>query len=89
MAVRNVHAWLPRELKVLICAFHLTDYCTVLLDSFEKIDLAIFSADDLPSLWLIHDYKVLKGDQEFEIQLAKAAAESGRQGNTSEPRRVC
>jgi hypothetical protein len=76
MTVRNVRAWLPRELKVLICAFHLTNYCTILLDSFEKIDLAIFSADDPPSRWVIHDYKVLKGDQEFEIQLARAAAES-------------
>ena len=30
MAVQNARAWLPRELKVLICAFHLTDYYTVL-----------------------------------------------------------
>jgi hypothetical protein len=75
MAVRDVRAWLPSELCILICAFHLTNYCTVLLDSFEKIDLAIFSIDDPPSLWVIHDYKILKGDQDFEMQLAVAAAE--------------
>lgn len=76
MAVRNVRAWLPPALKVLICATHLTNYCTILLASFEKIDLAIFAVDDPPSRWVVHDYKILKGDQDFEIQLAKAAAES-------------
>lgn len=75
MAVRDVRAWLPSELSILVCALHLANYCTVLLDSFEKIDLAIFSIDDPPSLWVIQDYKVLKGEQDFETQLAMAAAE--------------
>jgi len=76
IAVRNVRAWLPPELSILICAFHLTHYCTVLLDGFQKVDFAIFSIDDPPSCWVVHDYTVLKGDREFEMQLARAAAES-------------
>lgn len=44
----------------LISAFHLTNYCTVLLDTFEKIDLAIFSIDDPPSSWVVHDFKLIR-----------------------------
>ena len=75
-AVRDVRTWFPAELVVLICAFHLTHYCTVLLDSFEKFDLAIFPIDDPTSRWVVHDYTVIKGDADFELQLAAAAAES-------------
>jgi hypothetical protein len=75
-AVRDVRAWLPAELNVLICAFHLTNYSTVLLDSFEKFDFAIFSIDDPTSRWVVHDYLVIKGDADFEMQLATAAEES-------------
>jgi hypothetical protein len=46
------------------------------LDSFEKVDLAIFSIDDPPSCWVTHDYTAIKGGQDFEVQLAAAAAES-------------
>lgn len=74
--VRDVRAWLPPEVDILISAFHLTNYCTVLLETFEKIDFAIFSTNDPPSRWVIHDFKLIKGDREFEIQLAMAAAES-------------
>src|ERR1039457_2865708 len=55
-AVRQVRAWVPQDWKILICAFHLTHYCTILLSDLEKLDLAIFSADDPPSLWVVHDY---------------------------------
>ncbi len=75
-AVRDVRAWLPPERKILLCAFHLTNYCTVLFANFEKLDLAIYSVDDPPSRWVIHDYKVLKGDRSFEMQLAMAAADT-------------
>src|SRR5437016_74977 len=75
-AVRNVPGWFPRPGRVLICEFHLTRYCTILLDSFEKIDLAIFSVDDPSSSWVIHDYKVLKGDDGFEARLAMAAKDT-------------
>src|SRR5207248_2108524 len=63
-------------LKILICEFHLQYYCTILLEDFEKIDLAIFSIDDPPATWVVHDYRVLKGGQAFEAQLAAAAADS-------------
>jgi hypothetical protein len=73
--VRNVRSWFPRPESILICEFHLTRYCTILLNSFEKIDLAIFSVDD-PSSWVVHDYKALKGDAGFEARLAMAAADT-------------
>jgi hypothetical protein len=74
-AVRQVGKWVPQDWNVLICAFHLTHYCTVLLDDLEKFDLAIFSADDPSWSWVVHDYTVIKGDADFEVQLAKAAAD--------------
>src|SRR5579864_5748581 len=48
--VSDVRAWFPQPEHVLICALHLSHYCTVLLSDFQKIDLAIFSADDPSSL---------------------------------------
>ena len=74
-AVRQVRTWLPGRRKLLICAFHLTHYCTVLSAEFEKLDLAIFSAEDPPSKWMVHDYRVVKGNSDFEAQLAKAAGD--------------
>src|SRR4051812_1521454 len=52
-AVSDVAAWLPRPEQILICAFHLSNYCTVLLPEFEKIDMAIFAADDPSSRWVV------------------------------------
>lgn len=71
-AVRRVRTWLPSRCSPLICAFHLTHYCTILSADFEKFDLAIFSDDDDPTKWIIHDYRVVKGNSEFEAQLARA-----------------
>ena len=75
-AVQDVRAWFPETRSILICAFHLQHYCTILLEDFAKIDLAIFSAADSPSLWVVHDYRVVKGGSEFEAQLAAAARQS-------------
>jgi hypothetical protein len=78
-AVRNVRAWLPPQLNILLCEFHLTRYCTVLLHDFEKIDLAIFSLAEIadsPSAWIVTEYRILKGDAEFESHLAAAVANS-------------
>ena len=76
-AVRDVRAWFPSSLPILICAVHLTHYCTVLFGGdLEKIDLAVYSADDPPSAWVVGDYRLLKGDAAFEAELAKAAAET-------------
>jgi hypothetical protein len=74
-AVQQVRTWLPSRCNVLICAFHLTHYCTVLSAKFEKLDLAIFSVEDPLSKWVVHDYRVVKGNSEFEAQLARAAAD--------------
>ncbi|RMD93200.1 MAG: nucleotidyltransferase domain-containing protein [Calditrichaeota bacterium] len=70
-AVSDVRAWFPAQ--VLICAFHLSNYCTVLLDDFQKIDIAIYSIYDSPSQWVVHDYEVIKNGEDFEVQLANAA----------------
>jgi hypothetical protein len=75
-SVRNIRSWFPPQLPILICAFHLTDYCSILLDSFQKIDLAILSVDDASCRWIVHDYQVVKGGPEFESQLAGAAADT-------------
>jgi len=72
-AVSDVRAWLPDSVEALVCAFHLTHFCTVLLADFQKIDLAIFSESDPASLWVVHDYKVIKGGEDFAAQLAEAA----------------
>jgi len=71
--VCDVRAWLPDSMEALICAFHLSHYCTVLLADFQKIDLAIFSVNEPSSLWVAHDYELIKGGAEFEAQLAQAA----------------
>ena len=71
-AVRDVQSWLPTAAETLISAFHLTHYCTVLLDDFQKIDLAIFAVTDPTSLWVVHDYETIKGGADFETQLAEA-----------------
>jgi len=71
--VRNVRSWLPQRDDVLISAFHFSHYCTVLLRGGDNIDLAIFSADEPPSRWVIHDYSVIKGQEGFEGELALAA----------------
>src|SRR5262245_8810842 len=71
--VQNVRAWLPQREDILISAFHLTHYCTILLRGHEKIDLAIFSIDDSSTNWIVHDYNVIKGDEHFEAELALAA----------------
>ena len=76
-AVRDVRSWLPGQGHVLSCAFHLSNYCTVLFDDFHRMDLAIFRAADPPSLWVIHDYQIIKGDEAFEAQLAAAARDGG------------
>jgi hypothetical protein len=76
VAVRNVRAWFPQPERILICAFHLIHYCTLLLDNFEKIDLAIFPADDPSAGWVVHDYEVIKGDEAFGARLAQAAADT-------------
>ena len=81
-AVQDVRAWFPEPRSILICAFHLQHYCTILLEDFAKIDLAIFSAADSPSLWVVHDYRVVKGGGEFEAQLAAAARQS-REGRAA------
>jgi hypothetical protein len=72
-AVSDVRSWLPESEHILICAFHLSNYCTVLLDDFQKIDLAIFPADGPSSRWVVHDYEIIKGSEDFEAQLAEAA----------------
>ena len=74
--VRDVRCWLPPEPRILLCAFHLTNYCSILLETFDKIDLAIFSIDDPPSRWVVHDYQAVKGGPEFEAQLTAAADET-------------
>lgn len=88
-AVRQLRKWVPQDWNVLICAFHLMHYCTILLDDLEKFDFAIFSADDPPSSWVVHDYTVIKGDDEFEAQLAKAAADCRTSKATHLNRDVC
>jgi predicted nucleotidyltransferase len=72
-AITDVRSWLPRSEHVLLCAFHLSHYCTVLLNDLQKIDLAIFSADDPSSRWVVHDYEVIKGGEDFESLIAEAA----------------
>jgi len=81
-AVHNVRAWFPEPRSILICALHLEHYCSILLEDFKKIDLAIFDAADSPSLWVVHDYQVIKGGSEFEAQLAAAALRS-REGRSA------
>jgi hypothetical protein len=88
-AVREVSRWVPKDWKILICAFHLTHYCTVLLDDLEKLDLAIFSAEDPPSIWVVHDYMVVKGDEEFGAQLAEVAAACRTNKAAHQNRDVC
>lgn len=73
-AVRDVRAWLPHPEDILICAFHLEHYCSILLRGFDKIDLAIFSIDEAPGRWVVHSYRVLKGGGDFSAQLSTAAA---------------
>ena len=73
-AVRDVHAWWPQPETILLCAFHLDHYCTLLLEEFAKVDLTVFSAEDPVSAWVVRDYTVIKGDPAFEQQLATAAA---------------
>lgn len=75
-AIRQFHTWMPKSLNILICASHLSHYCTILMDDFEKLDLAIFGPDDPPSKWVVHDYVVVKGDTEFENQLARVALDT-------------
>jgi hypothetical protein len=77
-AVRDVPGWFPRSRGIWICEFHLEHYCTVLLESFEKVDLAIFPADADPALWVVQDYRRIKGDDIFELRLATAAATTER-----------
>jgi hypothetical protein len=72
-AISDVRAWLPGSAQVLVCAFHLSNYCTVLLNDLQKVDLAIFSVDDPPSRWVVHDYEILKDSEGFGEQLAEAA----------------
>jgi hypothetical protein len=72
-AVSDVRAWLPGSARILICAFHLAHYCTVILSDLQKLDLALFAADDPPSRWVVHDYEVIKGGDDFTAQLAAAA----------------
>jgi len=72
-AVANVRGWFPPRLPILICEFHLTHYCSVLLEDLEKIDLALFSVDHSPQLWIVHDYRMVKGTRTFEDRLAEAA----------------
>ena len=75
-AVRDIRSWLPPAEQVLLCAWHLSRYCSVLLSDFQKIDLAIFSTDDSPSDWVVQHYQIIKGDDRFESQLAGAAMRS-------------
>jgi hypothetical protein len=75
-AVRDVPSWFPNPQDILICELHLTNYCTILLKSFAKIDLAILSVEEQPSHWIVHDYQVIKGDDRFAAQLATAAVET-------------
>jgi len=71
--VSDVRAWLPDAPRMLICASHLVHYYSVLFDTFEKLDLAIFSVHDPPSRWVLQDYKVIRGDDDFEDHLSDAA----------------
>ena len=71
--VSEVRVWLPDSLGVLICSFHLSHYCTVLLEDFQKIDFAIFATDEPSSKWVIHDYEIVKNSDGFTAQLAEAA----------------
>ncbi|MGA3066252.1 MAG: nucleotidyltransferase domain-containing protein [Tepidisphaeraceae bacterium] len=73
MDVSDVRALLSGHVSSLICAFHLSHYCTVLTDDFQKIDLAIFTLNDSPSMWVVHDYQIIKGGPDFEAQLSHAA----------------
>jgi len=75
-AIAKVNSWLPNSERIVINAFHLSNYCTVLLNDFRKIDIAIFSTDDPPSRWVIHEYEVIKGDEKFQERLADAAAQT-------------
>jgi predicted nucleotidyltransferase len=72
-AVSDVRSWLRGAEHILICANHLSNYCTVLLDDFQKIDLGIFPADEPSSRWVIQDYEIIKGGEDFEARLAAAA----------------
>jgi hypothetical protein len=76
--VRDVRSWFPRKPGVLLCEFHLARYCSVLLDNFDKVDLAIVSPGEAPSSWVVLHYEVIKGDHDFEARLASAAAETRR-----------
>ena len=75
-SIAKVNSWLPNSERIVINAFHLSNYCTVLLNDFRKIDIAIFSTDDPSSRWVIHDYEVIKGDKKFQERLADAAAQT-------------
>ena len=69
----GVRTLLSGVVAPLMCAFHLTHYCTVLTNDFQKIDLAISNVNDSPSQWVVHDYQIIKGDPGFEAQLSAAA----------------
>lgn len=75
-AVRDVHAWLPQPERIALCAFHLSHYCSVMIDGFDRIDFAIHSAEDAAANWVVHDYQVIKGDATFAALLAAAARDA-------------
>lgn len=72
-AVSDVRRWLPASMRPLICATHLSRYCTVLFDDFQKLDAAIFAVEEDPTNWVVQQWQIVKGGDDFATKLCRAA----------------
>ena len=71
-AVRRVREWLPSPEKILLCDFHQQRYCSVLLEDFSRIDLAIYDISESPSSWVIQHHQLIKGTIDNNAQFDAA-----------------
>jgi Streptomycin adenylyltransferase len=76
--VRRVREWLPRPEKILLCDFHLQRYCSLLLEDFSRIDLAIHHISESPSSWVVRHHELIKGSIDYDAQLVAAEDETAR-----------
>lgn len=77
-AVRRVREWLPRPERILLCDFHLQRYCSVLLEDWSRIDLAIHHVSESPSSWVVQHYRLIKGDIGDDARFVVAEDETVR-----------
>lgn len=74
--VRDVRSWLPRRDEILACEFHQWHVCSVLWEGLDRLDMTIYGVSEPATDWVLSGYAIIKGAEEFKMELDSAVTAS-------------